>query len=183
MKLTRKRVIILSVAAVIFLISNAFAFMVGYTVAFNKESNIDPEASSSVAPEQVTSATLYEYTNKERINAGVPVLNYNPRLEESALSKCQDMANRDYWSHVAPDGTEPWVFIQSQKITYTEAGENQAYGYTKSADVVGGWMTSPGHKANLLSTKYDDVGFGVCTSDNFQGHGKQTIVVQHFIKR
>jgi uncharacterized protein YkwD len=42
---------------------------------------------------------------------------------------------------------------------YVVVGENLAEGdFTSDADLVKGWMDSPGHRANILNTKYEEIG-------------------------
>ena len=43
--------------------------------------------------------------------------------------------------------------------------ENIAAGYPTAEDVVSGWMNSPGHRANILSPKYTEVGVGVVNGE------------------
>lgn len=120
---------------------------------------------------------LLAATNTQRNNNGASVLSSNSKLASAAQAKAQDMVARDYWSHVTPDGQQPWVFINNAGYSYTSAGENLAYGFLSSGDTVTGWMNSPSHKANLLSTAFTEVGFGIANSANFVGEGPQTIVV------
>jgi uncharacterized protein YkwD len=39
--------------------------------------------------------------------------------------------------------------------------ENIAYGYRSAVDVVRGWMSSPGHQANLLASNVTEIGVSV----------------------
>jgi uncharacterized protein YkwD len=50
--------------------------------------------------------------------------------------------------------------------SYRAAGENVAEGYPSAASVVAGWMTSPGHRANIVSRNYFEMGGGVATGKN-----------------
>jgi uncharacterized protein YkwD len=126
----------------------------------------------------ITILDLLTYTNQNRSE---PLL-LDERLNRSALAKCEDMVVRNYWSHNAPDGTEPWVFIKEEGAMYQTAGENQAVGINTSKAVVDGWLNSPGHKKNLVNTSFHKVGFGICKSPSFIGtKGTEAmIVVQHF---
>ncbi len=130
----------------------------------------------------VSQAGLLSATNVQRANNGVAALSANGLLNAAAQAKANDMVNRNYWSHQTPDGQQPWVFIVNAGYQYLAAGENLAYGYMTSAAAVTGWMNSPGHKANLLSTNYTEVGFGIANSPDFIGHGQQTVVVAMYAK-
>jgi hypothetical protein len=92
--------------------------------------------------------------------------------------KATDMFAKDYWAHVSPDGTTPWVWIRKAGYNYLYAGENLARGFDTSASVVNAWMNSPEHRANLLSSNYTDIGFAV-QSGTLTGT-ETTLVVQEF---
>jgi len=125
----------------------------------------------------MTQSGLLSSTNARRAEHGLGALALNATLSQAAQAKAADMAARDYWSHNTPDGKEPWVFISQAGYNYIAAGENLAYGFATSNDAVIGWMNSPGHRANILNTRYTEVGFGIVNSASYQGNGEQTIVV------
>ncbi len=125
----------------------------------------------------VSSSSLLEDTNQQRLTNHVAPLKINPKLAEAAQSKANDMAKRNYWSHNTPDGSPPWSFIDSAGYTYQKAGENLAYGFGSSNDTVTGWMNSPPHRENLLDSAFQDVGFGYANVPNYQNKGEETVVV------
>lgn len=125
---------------------------------------------------------LLEATNRERGGANINPLTLNDKLSASAQKKCEDMVTKDYWSHNDPAGIEPWHFLQEAGYSYSEAGENLAYGYITEQQVITGWMNSPSHKDNLLASRFTEVGFGVCKSEDYVKTGRQLIVVQHLAK-
>ena len=125
---------------------------------------------------------LLSATNTQRSNYGKSSLKLHSKLNSAAQAKANDMVARNYWSHVTPDGKQPWWFITNAGYNYTAAGENLAYGFMSSGDTVTGWMNSPSHKANLLSGNYTEVGFGIANSASYVGNGKQTIVVAMYAK-
>jgi len=127
----------------------------------------------------ITGSGLLSETNSRRAANGLGNLKINSKLNSAAQSKANHMIANDYWAHNAPDGTTPWYFIDNSGYLYTVAGENLAYGFDTSSGTVSGWMASPGHKANILHTKYEDVGFGIADGSNFQG-GPNTVVVAHY---
>lgn len=122
-------------------------------------------------------AGLLQSTNAQRAANARAALTNNAQLNQAAQAKANDMVKRDYWSHDTPDGKEPWVFITAAGYQYSKAGENLAYGFTTSSETVTGWMNSATHRANLLDAGYTQVGFGFANSQNFNGDGKQTVVV------
>lgn len=140
------------------------------------------ETTEAIMIEDIDMLQLWTRTNEERQKAGLAELVLNPELNKSAKLKCDDMVSRNYWSHNTPDGVEPWNFFREVGITYTNAGENLAYGYEDANSAVAGWMDSQTHKDNILTSVYTDVGFAACKSDNFIDVGPQIIIVQHFMR-
>lgn len=109
----------------------------------------------------VTVADVHALSNQERTNNGLAGLNLNGALSSAALAKANDMIAKDYWAHIAPDGTTPWAFISGAGYQYTVAGENLAKNFSFSGGVVAGWMGSATHRANVLGSGYQDVGYAV----------------------
>ena len=118
-------------------------------------------------------------TNVQRSNAGLQPLQLNAQLSSAAEAKAQDMFAKDYWAHFAPDGTSPWDFIKQAGYPYVYAGENLARGFSSAQDVVNAWMSSPEHRANMLSNNYTDVGFAV-EQGRLPGDDSTVLVVQMF---
>ncbi len=109
----------------------------------------------------VSQSAVVGGTNDERAKAGLATLTENSLLNAAARAKAEDMFTKGYWAHIAPDGTEPWYFFTSAGYKYTYAGENLAKNFQTSSGVLAGWMASPGHKANILNTNYQDIGIAV----------------------
>jgi hypothetical protein len=128
---------------------------------------------SSITPSQVV-----EQTNQQRTKAGLGPLTVNDKLTQAALAKGQDMFNDQYWAHVAPDGTQPWSFIQNAGYAYSVAGENLARDFSNTADMMNAWMASPTHRANIMSSRYKEIGIAVIDG-NLEGYDT-TLVVQMF---
>ncbi len=125
----------------------------------------------------MSGAALLQETNIERVAEGQSSLAFNSQLTSAAQAKADDMAARGYWSHVTPDGVQPWWFVTNAGYDYSSTGENLAYGFDDSDAAVTGWMNSPGHRANILNAGYQDVGFGIANVAEYQGQGPNTIVV------
>jgi hypothetical protein len=128
----------------------------------------------------MTIADLLKETNAARVANNLQPLTLSNTLDTSAQLKANDMVDNNYWSHVAPDGTQPWHWFEQAGYTYDVAGENLAYGFSNGTEVSTAWMNSPSHKANVLGD-YVDIGFGIASSANFQG-GENTVVVAHYGK-
>ncbi len=125
----------------------------------------------------MSAQSLLDDTNVQRAQNGESNLKLNSELDAAAQAKASDMAARDYWSHNTPDGQTPWSFISAAGYEYATAGENLAYGFATAADTVTGWMNSPEHRANILNTTYQEVGFGIANIADYQGTGPETLIV------
>ncbi len=98
--------------------------------------------------------------NQERTSRGIPALSYNPRLQGIAREHSQDMFERGYFSHYSPEGKTVADRAEAAGIDYQVIGENLAYAPTLAL-AHQGLMNSPGHRANILSTDYHQIGIGI----------------------
>lgn len=121
------------------------------------------EANSEIAKLQREVADL---VNKERAKEGLAPLKFNIELSKVATIKSQDMIDKNYFSHTSPTYGSPFDMMRSFGIKFSTAGENIAYGQRSAAEVMNGWMNSPGHRKNILSPNYDEIGVGVAKDSN-----------------
>ncbi|HPT65824.1 MAG TPA: CAP domain-containing protein [Candidatus Woesebacteria bacterium] len=127
---------------------------------------------------EITYQKVLDQTNNERKNAGLEPLTYNPVLTASAKAKAEDMFKNDYWAHNSPQGKTPWTFFDSAGYKYSVAGENLAKDFYDTDSLIKAWMNSPTHKANIIHSKYKEIGIAVVNGT--LGGVKTTLVVQHF---
>lgn len=128
----------------------------------------------------INQSTIIILTNQQRQTAGVGQLKESALLDQVATLKAADMFKYDYWAHVSPSGVTPWAWYDQVGYKYIYAGENLARDFDTSASVMQGWMNSPGHRENLLSTNYTEIGVAV-VNGSLLGHDT-TLVVQEFGK-
>jgi len=97
-----------------------------------------PPASPEVRPIE---QNIINYTNAERSRYGLPALKIDHGLVKSARKHAQ------------------WM-TQTRRLVHTgqPVGENIAMGQRSSHEVVGAWMRSPGHRANILNGRYKRIG-------------------------
>jgi len=103
--------------------------------------------------------------NRVRKDNGLPELTQDQRLNESSKSKADDMVNRNYWSHVDPDGKMSWDLIKNAGYKFKDAGENMAKDFD-NVNSVEKWLDSQKHLNNILDKKFKNVGLG--ESGNFK---------------
>ncbi|MEU9187234.1 CAP domain-containing protein [Streptomyces sp. NPDC048484] len=107
-----------------------------------------------------TTAEVVALTNAERAAAGLPPLAEDAPLTRAAQAHSADMVARAFYSHTSPDGSEPWHRAAAAGSTRRTIGENIACGQRSPAEVVRGWMDSPGHRANILKPAFTHIGVG-----------------------
>uniref|UniRef100_UPI000A934009 CAP domain-containing protein n=1 Tax=Streptomyces niveiscabiei TaxID=164115 RepID=UPI000A934009 len=105
-------------------------------------------------------AEVLELTNRERVRAGLGPLAPDGPLARAARAYCVDMAARAFYSHTSPEGTQPWDRAKAAGSAKRSIGENIACGQRSAAEVVEGWMNSPGHRANILKADFTHLGVG-----------------------
>lgn len=116
--------------------------------------------------------------NQARKDVGLGELMENEKLNASALEKAEHMRDHDYFDHVSPQGLQPSYFAQKQDYDYKTFGENLAEGYFSAQSVHEGWMGSQGHKENILSENFKEIGVAILS---FEKDGYKTyLIVQHF---
>lgn len=155
--------------------------------------------------EQVESLVHY-YVNKVRTERGLLELEYDGDLAKIARDHSSDMIKRDFFSHTTPSGDT--VKDRYRKFGYQQGelgtrymGENIAQrSFLKqrvdqcsererskilleiARDVVDQWLDSPGHRKNILATKWEYEGIGaqiktwaspprIYVTQNFSGSG------------
>jgi uncharacterized protein YkwD len=121
---------------------------------------------------------ILQLTNEARRKNGLPSLDSDNDLAVKARGKSDDMLTNNYFSHTSPEGTTLKDRLQEEKPasfkTISRIGENIYMGarFDYSADIktqarmiVDGWMTSPGHRRNILDPNYTHIGVGVSAKD------------------
>jgi uncharacterized protein YkwD len=111
-------------------------------------------------------ARVIELINAERTNAGLPALIQQGQLGSAAQLHSEDMACNNFFSHTGLDGSSSADRAHRQGYSSGFVGENIAAGYSSPAEVVTGWMNSPGHKANILDAGYTEIGIGYAFGGN-----------------
>lgn len=134
-------------------------------------------------PQALTQSTgvgveIINRINQERQVNGLPPLQENQKLNNSAFHKAQDILSENYWGHVSPDGKDPWSFFNEVGYSYTDVGENLARGYFDAEGVVSNWMQSATHRDNILWASYREIGAAI-VDGTLDGQYTRIIVV-HF---
>lgn len=123
---------------------------------------------------------LVDLTNADRKENNVGFLDINDLLQKAALLKAQDMAQKGYFAHTAPDGKNPWYWLEKVGYNYEYAGENLAVNFVDSSDIEKAFMDSTGHRANILNGNFSEI--GVATARGMYKGQETEFVVQFFGK-
>ncbi|MFV5992364.1 CAP domain-containing protein [Streptomyces sp. NPDC056231] len=128
-------------------------------------------ASASAAPAPTTApadtARVLALVNSERSKVGCSPLTVNAKLTKAAQDHSKDMADHRNMSHTGSDGSSPADRITRAGYTWRAYGENVAYGYSTPESVMNAWMTSPGHKRNILDCTYKEIGIGLAQPGHY----------------
>ena len=100
-------------------------------------------------------------TNRERAKNGLNPLQWDSSLAALAKTHCEDMINRKFFDHNNPDGETPFDRMKKAGISYRFAGENIAAGQYSPEAVVESWMSSAGHRENILNSNFTYLGVSV----------------------
>lgn len=109
---------------------------------------------------------MLDMVNKERQKNGLKPLQPDAEMTAVARAHSQDMFARGYFSHVSPDGKDPFVRMKEANVAYRVAGENLALAQTLEI-AHNGLMNSPGHRANILHPTFGRLGIGILDGGSY----------------
>lgn len=115
-------------------------------------------------------------TNAQRAKHGLQPLQANWELSRVARYKSQDMVNKNYFSHNSPTYGSPFRMMENFGLRFSAAGENIAMGQQSAQQVVNAWMNSPGHRSNILSSTYNQIGVGLAKDRNGRFYWTQMFI-------
>jgi len=132
---------------------------------------------------------IFQLTNEVRRKNGLPALEPDEALSEVARKYSDDLLRGNFFSHKNLEGKGPQERMDEEQPARQgyayRVGENiAAYSKLDYSDIkitarmiMDGWMTSPGHRQNILNPLYTHLGVGVSIQ------GDQLRVTQEFAKR
>ncbi len=104
-----------------------------------------------------------DLVNASRVRRGLKKLANDAMDAKLALSRSQDMRDRDYFDHYtpAPEHLSPFDQARRMGIRFSSMGENIAYGDHNAIFAHESFMNSSGHRNNVLKSTYTKIGAGV----------------------
>ena len=128
----------------------------------------ETEAVKTEEEENVSPAEgVLKLVNEERSKAGVSALTLEATLCAAAEKRAKELEKS--YSHIRPDGSACWTVLGEYGIANKASGENIAYGMNtmfKPAEVMTSWMSSTGHRGNILSSSFKKIGVGCYRNGN-----------------
>ena len=125
-------------------------------------------ARAGQVPESALAASTVCLLNVERSQRGLRALRVNGRLSAAAQQHTGDMVRRRYFSHTSRSGSGMGDRIRRQGYLSGARswmiGENLAWGSGERStprSIVRAWMNSPGHRRNILTGRFREIGIGV----------------------
>lgn len=90
--------------------------------------------------------------------AATSPLAWNATLADAAQGHARSMANNNFFDHKDRDGRTPGDRAELAGYSGQQIGENIAAAQDSARKVVDGWLTSPGHCANLMNPQFRELG-------------------------
>jgi uncharacterized protein YkwD len=142
---------------------------------------------------ELLGGNIVQELNRVRAARGLRALRATAALTTSARRHSAQMGARGFFAHESVDGTPFWRRIErlygGNGFRSWEVGENifwQSPAGIAAGSVVRSWLSSPGHRANVLSRAWHDVGVGAVSRPSAPGvfgGAAVTIVTVDFGKR
>ena len=124
-------------------------------------------------------------TNAIRKAHGLATLQVSARLTTAADQHSASMGKSGYFAHESADGSAFWKRVEQYypqgSASYWAVGENIIYGSPELSvlDAMTAWMESPGHRENILSSDWREIGCASVHLDSAPGvyAGRKTVIV------
>lgn len=131
------------------------------TVKPTTKPTVEPTATPAANPTEAPNTSndlafrVIAEVNAERAKYGLSALREDPELTRAACVRANEIVQS--FSHTRPNG-ESW-----SSVSTAARGENIAKGHSTVARVMAAWMSSEGHRANILRESFGSI--GVCAID------------------
>lgn len=140
----------------------ALFIVAGVLVMFRQldsEVSVQPQVlASTVTSIDPKENGLIAQINSIRSDAGVPELTYSFGLKDLATFRVSDMALREYYSHISPEGYTYANYLGEHGSDSTYSCENlQLQVGSDDVSVVKAWTTSPAHYRCLIDPRISNI--------------------------
>lgn len=131
----------------------------------------DYTTQSTSAQEQM----MLNLLNNDRKTNGLGELTLDPELSRIARIKSCDMRDNNYFAHESPTYGRVSQMLRTFGYSFSAAGENIAH-HANVEKAQAAFMSSDGHRRNILSTSWTKVGIGICYDRNGYIYATQIFV-------
>lgn len=118
----------------------------------------EPDTDVSDGELSSQAAAVLSLVNKERAKEGLPALKIDAKVTKAANVRAREI--KKSFSHTRPDGSSYSTALKEQGVSYRMSGENIAWGQKTPEQVMNAWMSSSGHRANIMNKNYKNIGIG-----------------------
>lgn len=108
---------------------------------------------------------LWNLVNADRAANGLPSLPLDAELSRLARLKSQDMRDKGYFAHESPTYGNAASMLRSFGYAFQGVGENIAH-HANVNKAEAAFLSSPGHRTNLMGRQWTKIGIGVCFDKN-----------------
>ena len=111
-------------------------------------------------------ADVVRHTNDARARNGLPALRTSTKLLEAARIHAEQMASAERAAHTIPGARYPTMQdrIAAVGYSYMQIAENVAWNQRTAQEAVVSWMSSSGHRANILDAGLTEIGAAMAKS-------------------
>ncbi len=109
---------------------------------------------------EIRTQILLQLSNEARRALGIAPLLYDARMQQVAQSHAEAMARGAYLDHIDTQGRGVGERLLDTGFQFRWAGENISAGKDRIDDVFHWWMSSEGHRANILKPEFALTGMG-----------------------
>jgi len=117
---------------------------------------------ASLSVQEQTAGNLL---NNDRARYNLVPLTIDPTLCRIARLKSEDMRDNQYFAHTSPTYGNVRQMLTYFGYSYSAAGENIAH-HATIEKAQAAFLSSPGHRKNIMSSAYTKVGLGVAVDPN-----------------
>lgn len=114
---------------------------------------------------------ILNLVNEERAKEGLSELKLDVRATAAANVRAKEI--KQQFSHTRPNGESFSSALIEQGVSFRRSGENIAWGQKTPKQVMNAWMNSEGHRANIMSKNFENIGIGYYRDENGRNYWVQ----------
>ena len=180
----RARLLLLSLCAAFVAVSGASADADPYAAMLAPAGTCGAAADQLDLDAPTAQSTMLCLTNYARAQQGLAPLQANTVLDAAGNAKLGADITCAEFSHTPCGQPFSAVFADYVKgATSYDIGENIAWGtgsYGTPRETMNGWLHSTGHRENILTAAFTELGVGYLPGQTFQGYSGASLWAQEF---